>query len=90
LTHSWARPGFARAPLFGSVGREFPCYTTIRYGDLVMPKPGRMLAPLEALPGILMCGISTVLFFAIVARWIGSWMLSRIASEPHSAAPMKK
>jgi hypothetical protein len=49
-------------------------YTTVGYGDLVLPKSWRMLAPLEALMGILMCGLSTGLFFALVSRWIGHWM----------------
>ena len=64
-------------------------YTTVGYGDLVLPKPWRMLAPLEALTGILMCGLSTGLFFALVSRWIGNWTRWRAASEPHSPAPPK-
>ena len=35
-------------------------YTTVGYGDLVLPKPWRMLTPFEALTGILMCGLSTI------------------------------
>ena len=31
-------------------------YTTVGYGDLVLAKPWRMLAPVEGLTGILMCG----------------------------------
>lgn len=62
-------------------------YTTVGYGDLVLPKPWRMLAPLEALTGILMCGLSTGLFFALVSRWIGNWTRWRDASQPHDAAP---
>jgi hypothetical protein len=49
-------------------------YTTVGYGELVLPKPWRVLAPLEALTGILMCGLSTGLFFAVVIRWISNWM----------------
>jgi len=49
-------------------------YTTVGYGDLVLPKPWRMFAPLEALTGILMCGLSTGLFFALVSRWHSNWM----------------
>jgi len=62
-------------------------YTTVGYGDLLLPKPWRMLAPLEALTGMLMGGLSTGLFFAFVQRWISKWMQGRAASEPHSAAP---
>ena len=43
-------------------------YTTIGYGDLVLAKPWRMLGPLEGLTGILMCGLSAGLFFALVSR----------------------
>src|SRR5689334_3857513 len=41
-------------------------YTTLGYGDLVLPEPWRLLAPIEALTGILMCGLSAGLFFATV------------------------
>ena len=43
-------------------------YATIGYGDLVLPKPWRMLGPIEGLTGILMCGLSAGLFFALVTR----------------------
>ena len=65
-------------------------YTTLGYGDLVLQKPWRLLAPVEALTGILMCGLSTGLFFAVVTRWISNWMQRKTASEPHSAAPMNE
>jgi hypothetical protein len=65
-------------------------YTSVGYGDLVLPKPWRMLAPLEALTGILMCGLSTGLFFAVVSQWIRDGMQRRTALEPHFAAPMNK
>ena len=65
-------------------------YTTVGYGDLVLQKPWRLLAPVEALTGILMCGLSTGLFFAVVTRWISNWMQRKTASEPHSAAPMNE
>ena len=55
-------------------------YTTVGYGDLVLQKPWRTLAPLEALTGILMGGLSTGLFFAFVSRWIGNWMHKQDAS----------
>jgi len=65
-------------------------YTTVGYADLILPKPWRMVAPLEALTGILMCGLSTGLFFAVVSRWISNWIQGKTALEPHSAAPMNK
>jgi len=65
-------------------------YTTVGYGELVLPKPWRMFAALEALTGILMCGLSTGLFFALVNRWIINWMHRETAPEPPPAAPMNK
>src|SRR6266481_5152049 len=43
-------------------------YTTVGYGDLVLPKEWRLFGPLEALTGILMCGLSVGFFFAIISR----------------------
>ena len=43
-------------------------YTTVGYGDLVLAKPWRLLAPIEGLTGVLMCGLSAGLFFAVVSR----------------------
>ena len=45
-------------------------YTTVGYGDLVLPQPWRLLAPLEALVGILMVGLSTGLFIVVVSRLV--------------------
>jgi hypothetical protein len=47
-------------------------YTTIGYGDLVLPKPWRMLGPVEGLTGLLMCGLSTGLFIAVASRIVAS------------------
>lgn len=62
-------------------------YTTLGYGDLVLPKAWRMLAPLEAMTGILVSGLSTGVFFAIVLRWISNWMRARITPEPAPPSP---
>ena len=43
-------------------------YTTVGYGDLVLPKEWRLIGSVEGLTGILMCGWSTGFFFAIVNR----------------------
>jgi len=43
-------------------------YTTLGYGDVVLAKPWRLLAPIEGLMGVLMCGLSTGFFFVIVSR----------------------
>jgi len=54
-------------------------YTTVGYGDLVLPKEWRMLGPVEALTGILMCGLSTGFFFAIVSKVFAV----RTGDKPH-------
>ena len=43
-------------------------YTTLGYGDLVLPPRWRLLGPVEALTGILMSGLSAGLFFATITR----------------------
>jgi hypothetical protein len=57
-------------------------YTTVGYGDLVLTRPWRMFAPVEALTGILMCGVSTSAFFAVVIRRIDNWVKAKSSSEP--------
>jgi hypothetical protein len=63
-------------------------YTTVGYGDLVLAKPWRIFAPLEALTGALMFGLSTGLFFAVVRHWIGNWMQQQTTSETRAAVPV--
>jgi hypothetical protein len=43
-------------------------YTTTGYGDLVLPRGWQLLGAVEALTGILMNGLSTGFFFAVVSR----------------------
>jgi hypothetical protein len=43
-------------------------YTTIGYGDVLLPIGWRFLGPVEGLAGILMCGLSTGFFFAMLTR----------------------
>jgi hypothetical protein len=45
-------------------------YTTIGYGDLVLPTPWRILAPIEGMTGVLMGGLSASFFFTIVHKII--------------------
>jgi len=56
-------PDFKTAFYFSAV-----TYTTVGYGDLVLPEPWRLLAGVEGLTGILMCGWSTGVFFAVISR----------------------
>ncbi len=52
-------------------------YATIGYGDVVLPRGWWLFGPAEGLTGILMCGLSTALFFAVLSKTI----FLRIESE---------
>jgi len=43
-------------------------YSTIGYGDIVLPQPWRLVGAMEGLTGILMCGLSGAFFFAVISR----------------------
>jgi hypothetical protein len=45
-------------------------YTTVGYGDVVLPAKWRLLGPLESMVGVLMCGISVSLLFVLVGRLV--------------------
>ena len=57
-------------------------YTTVGYGDLVLPKEWRLLGPVEGLTGILMCGLSTGLFFAVVSKFLARQIRSQNRTDP--------
>jgi Ion channel len=63
--YAWndAMPDLTSAFYFSAV-----TYTTTGYGDLVLPQEWRLVGGVEALTGILMCGLSTGLFFAVFAK----------------------
>lgn len=42
-------------------------YTTIGYGDVLLPERWRLLGSLEGISGVLLCGLSTAVLFAIVS-----------------------
>ena len=66
----WA--GFYRMRCFPSWELAFyfsaSSYSTVGYGDLVLPSHWRLLGPLEGITGVLMCGISVSVLFALVTR----------------------
>lgn len=47
-------------------------YTTIGYGDVVLPARWRILGGLEGISGVLLCGLSTAFLFAIVNQMLMS------------------
>jgi hypothetical protein len=67
LVYAWGRamPDLNAALYFSAV-----TYTTTGYGDLVLPEGWRLVGGIEALTGILMCGLSTGFFFAVVNSMI--------------------
>jgi voltage-gated potassium channel len=64
----WA--GFYRSRCFPSWEIAFyfsaSSYSTAGYGDVVLPSTWRLLGPLESVTGVLMCGISISVLFALV------------------------
>lgn len=66
----WA--SFYRARCFPSWELAFyfsaSSYSTVGYGDVVLPSNWRLLGPLESVTGVLMCGISVSVLFALVTR----------------------
>jgi voltage-gated potassium channel len=45
-------------------------YTTVGYGDVVLPQIWRTLGPVESMMGVLMCGLSVSVLFTIVHRLV--------------------
>jgi voltage-gated potassium channel len=45
-------------------------YSTVGYGDVVLPQMARLLGPVESVTGVLMCGISVSGLYALAARLV--------------------
>lgn len=45
---------------------SFGSYSTIGYGDIVLPQRWRLLGGIEGLSGVLLCGLSGAFVFAVV------------------------
>jgi len=41
-------------------------YTTIGYGDVLLPERWRLLGAIEGVCGVLLCGVSTAFIFAVI------------------------
>jgi hypothetical protein len=63
-----AVPDFETAMYFSGV-----TFTSLGYGDVVLQGRARLLTPLQAANGLMMFGISTALFIAMVQRSIRAW-----------------
>lgn len=57
-------------------------YTTIGFGDVVMPRAWRMLGGIEGISGVLLCGLSTAFVFAIVNALFQMRLQRRNADAP--------
>ena len=82
----WA--GFYRSRCFPSWELAFyfsaSSYSTVGYGDLVLPSKWRLLGPLEGIIGVLMCGMSVSVLFALMARLLDR---AKRSSTTNSSAP---
>jgi len=47
-------------------------YSTVGYGDVALQPRWRLLGPLESMMGVLMCGISVSLLFALIHKLIAN------------------
>jgi voltage-gated potassium channel len=45
-------------------------YSTVGYGDVLLPNSWRMLGPIESVTGVLMCALSASGLFAVVTRLV--------------------
>ena len=57
-------------------------YTTIGYGDVVLPQRWRMLGGIEGLCGVLLCGLSAAFVFALVNSAFQFRVQQRAAKAP--------
>jgi hypothetical protein len=57
-------------------------YTTVGYGDVVLPLKWRLLGPLESMVGMLMSGISVGLLFAVITHLVEDESPSRLPLHP--------
>jgi voltage-gated potassium channel len=68
----WA--GFYRWKCFPSLDAALyfssTSFSTVGYGDVVLPSTWRLLGPIESVTGVLMCGLSASGLFAIVTRLV--------------------
>ena len=82
----WA--SFYRARCFPSWEIAFyfsaSSYSTVGYGDVVLPSTWRLIGPLESFTGVLMCGISVSVLFALVTRLLDRDIQSVGAKEQMS------
>lgn len=72
-TNLWAGFYYSRA-LFNDFETalyfSLTSYTTIGYGDVLLPERWRLLGAIEGISGVLLCGISTAFMFAVISTML--------------------
>lgn len=63
-------------------------YTTVGYGDVLLPEPWRLLGPLEAAVGVLMLGWSTGILVAVIGMIHGRPVPSLTAGDSAPTDPV--
>lgn len=53
-------------------------FTSLGYGDVVLHGRIRLIAPLQAANGLMMYGITTAAFYAVVQRALAAWVVDRM------------
>lgn len=65
-------------------------YTTIGYGDVVLPERWRLLGGIEGISGVLLCGLSTGFIFAIVNAFFKTRLQQETKSEKSSSVATRR
>ncbi|HKN16651.1 MAG TPA: potassium channel family protein [Candidatus Sulfotelmatobacter sp.] len=63
-------------------------YSTVGYGDVLLPHVWRLLGPVEGIAGVLMTGLSVSLLFAIATRLVESETVSKDSPDASGSIPV--
>lgn len=63
-------------------------YSTVGYGDVLLPHVWRLLGPVEGIAGVLMTGLSVSLLFAIATRLVESETVSKNFPDASGSIPV--
>ena len=56
-------------------------FTTLGYGDVLLPRKWRLLGVIEGISGVLLCGVSTAFLFAVVNAMFQFRLRQRVGGE---------
>lgn len=56
-------------------------YTTIGYGDVLLPQKWRLLGAIEGISGVLLCGTSTAFIFAVISAMLQMQQRNQVSSS---------